>query len=170
MYVKNIPICTRFWALVVGLPFKNSRWSRVELPQDHNVLCLVSHDQYSPNCWQCQQNPAQKHPWSARSHENDELFCSILACNKNSRIHWSSKLGRVFFLRGKQNHPSHPRIRRVKTFLLVSWSRKKMWINVGQISRRGNWPMVTMVAMSPQNHEKYRFWPPNNQVIYHENL
>ena len=25
-------------------------------------------------------------------------------------------------------------------------------------------------TMSPQNHEKYRFWPPKNQVIYHKNL
>ena len=25
-------------------------------------------------------------------------------------------------------------------------------------------------TMSPQNHEKLRFWPPKNQVIYHTNL
>ena len=78
--------------------------------------------------------------------------------SKNSRIHGGPPNWVVFFvLRGKQNHPSHPRIRRVKTFLLVSWSRKKMWINVGQISRRGNWPMVTM---SPQ-------WPMKNTGFGH---
>ena len=27
-----------------------------------------------------------------------------------------------------------------------------------------------LISMSPQNHEKWRFWPPKNQVIYHKNL
>ena len=27
--------------------------------------------------------------------------------------------------------------------------------------------IISMATMSPQKHDKYRFWPPKNQVIYH---
>ena len=30
--------------------------------------------------------------------------------------------------------------------------------------------ILLLFTMSPQNHEKQRFWPPKNQVIYHKHL
>ena len=35
---------------------------------------------------------------------------------------------------------------------------------------RFDWKQIIGQTKSPQNHEKWRLWPPKDRVIYHNNL